>query len=101
MDEQAISVAADIAAVYLVVLMFLTTLITAVGLGIVWWYLRRGRKALVLPFLYAQVFALRVQNATMKVSDKIAGVPIALHSNAERVKVTTQTLLRGTNRPEN
>jgi len=100
MDEQALSMTADIAAVYLVMLMLLAALITAVGLGIVWWYLRRGRKALVLPFLYAQVYALRVQNATMKVSEKIASVPIGLSSNAERVKVTTETLLRGANRPE-
>ncbi len=100
MDQLGLSELADIAAVYLVVWMLLTILIVAVSLGIAWWYLRRGRKALVLPFLYAQVYALRVQNATMKVSDKIASVPIGLYSNAERVKVTTETLLRGANRLE-
>ncbi|MBI4674451.1 MAG: hypothetical protein HY741_22635 [Chloroflexi bacterium] len=95
MDEQSLSIAADIAAIFLVVQLLLFTLIMAVSFGMGWWYLRKGRKALVLPFLYAQVYTLRVQQVTMKVTDAIASAPIGIHTTAEQIKVTAQSWLRG------
>jgi hypothetical protein len=95
MTPESVSFWADVAAVFLLVQMLLATVFMAVGLGMAWWYLRKGRKKLVLPFLYAQVYALRVQKGTAQIGDKIAGVPIAINSTTERVKVTTQALLSG------
>lgn len=74
------------------------TLALSVGLGLGWRYLRKGKKKLGLPLLYAQVYALRAQHATMQVGDVIARVPIEIGSNVERVKVTLQTFARGPRR---
>lgn len=99
MNPESISFWADVAAIFVLAQLLLFTVVTGVSLGMVWWYLRKGRKKLVLPFLYAQVYALRVQRGTAQVGDKIAGVPIAINSTTERVKVTTQALLRQ-NKPQ-
>ena len=56
-------------------------------------YLRKGRRALHVPFLRVQVLALRVQNVTMNVSDAIAKVPIKIQMVGTRVRATAQNLL--------
>ena len=73
---------------------FILALMTGVGLGFGWWYLRKGRKALGMPFLMAQVYALRVQNATMRVTDRIVNVPIQLNAAATQVEVTAKALVQ-------
>jgi hypothetical protein len=79
-------------AIYLFINAIVITLFTGIALGFVWWYLRKGRKALVKPLLMAQVYALRVQLTTSKVADKIAGVPIEINAAASRVTTTTKML---------
>jgi hypothetical protein len=88
MDTQTVRFWADIAAIFLVIQVFVLTLVAGAALGFGWWYLRKGRKALSLPFLYAQVYALRVQNVTLKVSDAIARVPTEVNASVEQVKTT-------------
>jgi hypothetical protein len=95
MDTDALSFWADVAAIFLLVQVILVTLGVGVGLGFGWWYLRKGRKALGMPFLYAQVYALRVQRVTMVVTDKIAAVPISVESTLVGVRATVRKLVRG------
>jgi hypothetical protein len=95
MNPETLSWWADVLTVYLVLNVFVLTLAVGVGLGFGWWYLRKGRRKLVMPLLMAQVYTLRVQRVTMRVTDAIAGVPIALHAATARVKTTAQALARG------
>ncbi len=92
MNPEAVSFWADIAAIFLVGNVILLTLVMGVALGFGWWYLRKGRKALVLPLLMGQVYALRVQNATMKVTDAVANVPIQIHATTTQVTTTARVL---------
>ncbi len=86
---------ANIAAIYCVVNGVILSLVIGVAFGFAWWYLRKGRKALMMPLLMAQVYALRAQHITLKVTDAVANVPIGIHTTTTRLKVTAQTLLRG------
>ena len=94
MNANSISFWADVAAIFIVAQLFVFTFVTAVGLGMGWWYLRKGRKKLATPLLLAQVYALRVQQSTLKVSNKVAAVPIGIHAFATRLQVTAQMLWR-------
>ena len=93
MNPETLNFWANVAAIYLMFLMFLGVLVVGALLGFVWWYLRKGRRALALPFLYAQVYALRVQRTTQQVSDKVVQVPIALHATSEQVATTSRALV--------
>ncbi len=95
MSPESISFWADVAAIYCVVNALILTLVSGVALGLGWWYLRKGRKALGMPLLMAQVYTLRAQHITMQVTDAIANVPIGIHTTTARLKVTAQTLMRG------
>lgn len=53
-------------------------------------YLRRFRRWLRLPLLHAQVWTLRLEQGSARVSARIAYVPITLHSIGVRVAVTTR-----------
>src|SRR5581483_6078257 len=97
MDAQTLTIWTAVAAIVILIQLFILVLAAGVGLGFGWWYLRKRRRALGLPFLYAQVYALRVQHATNQVSDIVASVPIMLHAAAEQLKPTTQVLARGRN----
>jgi hypothetical protein len=94
MNADSISFWADVAAIFIVAQLFVFTFVTAIGLGMGWWYLRKGRKKLATPLLLAQVYALRAQQGTLKVSDKVAAVPISIHAFVTQVQVTAQTLWR-------
>lgn len=95
MDAESISFWADIAAIFLVVNVILITLVIGAAFGFGWWYLRKGRKALAIPLLMGQVYTLRAQQITMKVTDAIANVPISIHATTAQIKTTAQTLWRG------
>lgn len=53
-------------------------------------YMRLGRKKLVLPMLYAQLWAVRVENATLTAAHRVIGVPIAANTGAARVQATVE-----------
>lgn len=94
MNPEVVSLWADIAAIFCLVQIVLVTIVMGVGLGFGWWYLRKGRKKLATPLLMGQVYALRVQHATMKVSDGVANVPITINSAVTQALTTIQTLIR-------
>jgi hypothetical protein len=56
-------------------------------------YLRQFNRWLKLPFLNAQVWALRIQYSTERASRKIADVAIGAQSQATRVSTTTRSIL--------
>lgn len=95
MNPETLNFWANVAAIYLILLLFLFIMVTGVLFGFLWWYLRKGRRALALPFLYAQVYALRVQRTTQKVSDQVVRAPIALSAATEQVTTTSRALVRG------
>lgn len=95
MTPEAVSFWADIAAVFCLVQVIVVTIALGVGLAFGLKYLRKGRKALGIPLLMAQVYALRAQQITIKVTDRVASVPIGIHGVTTQVKTTAQTLLRG------
>lgn len=92
MNPEALSFWADVGAIFLVCNVFLLTLVMGAALGFGWWYLRKGRKALGVPLLMGQVYTLRVQHATMKVTDTVANVPIQIHSATTQVMTTARVL---------
>lgn len=93
MNPESISFWANVAAIFLLVNVFILTLATGAALGFGWWYLRKGRKALGMPLLMAHVYALRTQHVTMKVSDAVANVPIQISSLTTRVTTTARALV--------
>ncbi len=97
MTPESLSFWADVAAVFLLAQMFLFSIIMAVGMGMGWWYFRRARKKLAMPMLMAQVYALRMQQGTNKVADKIVSVPMGINAAATRAQATAQALLRANN----
>ena len=80
-------------AIFLMANLCVLVIATGVALGFGWWYLRKGRKALTIPLLYAQVYVLRVQHATQQASEAIVRVPIGIGAAAARVTTTTMVLV--------
>jgi len=77
----------DLALILLIAQAFILALVTGAAIGFSWYYLRKGRKALYLPLLMVQVYALRIQHLTMQVTDKLAAVPIGI--SAASAQATT------------
>lgn len=92
MDPETLDALAKVSTVFLMCNAFVLTLATGLGLGFVWWYLRKGRKALGMPFLMAQVYTLRIQMVTMRVTDRIAAVPIQIDATTTRITTTVRGL---------
>jgi hypothetical protein len=95
MNAETLGMWRDIALIFLIVQSFIVTLATGAVFGVAWWYLRKGRKALVMPLLYGQVYALRAQHITLKATDKVAAVPIGANALAARIGTTVRTLVKG------
>lgn len=92
MSPETVRSVADIAAVFIAINIFILMLIPAALFGFAWWYLRKGRKWLVNPLLMGQVYALRAQQITMKVTDGIASVPIQIAATTTQVSTTLRVL---------
>lgn len=86
----------DLALILLIAEAFILVLPVAILLFFGWKYLRKGRKALYMPMLMAQVYALRIQHITMRVTDKIATVPINVSAASAQVTTAVGTLTKGT-----
>jgi hypothetical protein len=95
MDPETLNFWANVAAIYLFINLFVVTVAIGVALGFGWWYLRKGRLALALPLLYAQVYALRIQHTTGKVGDTLAAIPIGIHARVAQVQTTVTVLVKG------
>jgi hypothetical protein len=92
MSPESISLWADIAAIFVLINVFILMFVPAALFGFGWWYLRKGRKALVVPLLMAQVYTLRVQQVTMKITNGIAKVPIEISATATQIATTLKVL---------
>ncbi len=58
-------------------------------------YLRRFRHWLHLPLLRVYVYTLRAQHITMRATDGVAQVPIALQMLGARAETTVRRFVRG------
>jgi hypothetical protein len=56
-------------------------------------YLRRFRHWLRLPLLRVQVYALRIQQLTLQVSERVITVPITLQMLNARLRTTARRVL--------
>jgi hypothetical protein len=80
----------DLSIVWLVLLTMIILAVPGVAFYFAQLYLRRFRRWLRLPLLHAQVWTLRIQRGTTGASDRIADVPITLHSARARLSTTTR-----------
>jgi hypothetical protein len=94
MSPETVSFWADLAAIFVLINVFVLMLIPGIAFGFGWWYLRKGRRKLVVPLLMGQVYALRIQQITMKACDAVANVPIQISAGAAQI-MTTLRALRG------
>lgn len=100
MSPESISFWADVSAIFILAQMLLFTLLFAVALGTGWWYFRKARRKLIVPLLMGQVYALRIQQGTTKVSNQIVRVPMTINATAIRVQVTVEALVRPNRTPK-
>lgn len=100
MDPTTLDFWANVAAILLMVEAFILSLAVGALMGVGWWYLRKGRKALGLPLLYAQVYALRAQHLTMRVSEGIAEALSSLHAAMAWVQAAARTGIKRKTRKE-
>lgn len=93
MDWNVLAPWRDLSLIYLLIFPMVVTLAIAVGM----YYVVRGMRYLnrwiKTPLLYAQIWALRIQHSTTRVSNAIAEVPIRLHSNSEQTRVTLRGVI--------
>ncbi len=94
MDQQTLASLRDLSVILLCLEAFILMLIPGVILFFAQKYLRRFRHWLRLPLLRVQVYTLRVEHLTMRATDGVARVPIAMHMLAARARVTVEHLAR-------
>ena len=95
---EAIELARDISVVFLSLICFAFLLVPGVILFFAQKYLRLGRKKLRVPLLQAQVWAIRVENQSLKTAERIVGVPIAVQERWARLQGTARALGPGSSR---
>lgn len=84
----------DLALVWLILWVMLFVAVPGVVFYFAQKYLRRFRRWLRLPLLNTQVWALRIQQGTSRVSARVADIPIAMSSLGTRLYVTTRSVLQ-------
>ncbi len=94
MDQQTLAFWRDLSIVLLCLEAFILMLIPGAILFFAQKYLRQFRHWLRLPLLRVQVYTLRVQQLTMRATDGIARVPIAMHMLGTQARVTVKHLAR-------
>jgi hypothetical protein len=80
----------DLSVVWLVLLTMIFVAVPGIVFYFAQLYLRRLNRWLRLPLLTAQVWALRIEQGSARVSERIASVPIGLHSASANIRVTTR-----------
>jgi len=93
MDPNALAPWRDLSIVWFVLWTMIFVAIPGVILFFALKYLRIFNRWLRLPLLSAQVWALRIQQATTRASKNIVEVPITLHSQAEQARATTRGII--------
>ncbi len=93
MDASILAPWRDLSIIWLVLLAMIFVAVPGVAL----FFALRGMRALNrwirLPLLYAQLWALRIEEGADRASDAIAGVPIQLHSRSAQARVTLRGMI--------
>ncbi|MBI5030756.1 MAG: hypothetical protein HZB51_09530 [Chloroflexi bacterium] len=93
MDPVALAPWRDLSIVWFILWMFIFMLIPGAAFFFALKYLRKFNRWLKLPLLTAHVWALRIEQSTTRVSDRIAAFPIAIHSRAAQANVTVRGVI--------
>ena len=93
MDTTVLAPWRDLSIVWFVLWMFLLMLIPGAIFFFALKYLRIFNRWLKTPLLTAHVWALRIQQGTTRTADRIAAVPIGLHSRAAQVDTTVRGVI--------
>ncbi len=80
----------DLAIILLVIYMVVIVAVPGVGFYFALKGIRALKRFLRTPFLQARLWSTRIQDGTTKAMDRVAAVPIGMHSTATRVSVTTR-----------
>ena len=80
----------DLSIVWLALLTMIFVAMPGIALYFAQLYLRRFNRWLRLPLLTVQVWALRIEQGAARASERIANVPITLHSAGTQFRVTTR-----------
>ncbi len=94
MTAQTLATLRDLSVILLVLEAMVFLAVPGVLLFFAQKYLRRFRHWLRLPLLRVQVYALRIENTTLRASNGIAGVPIAVQTLGTRVRTTFRRAVR-------
>lgn len=93
MDWNVLAPWRDLSLIYLLIIPIIVTGAIAYGMYYVVRGMRFVNRWLKTPLLYAQVWALRIQHQTTRVSNAVAEVPIRMHSNAEQTRVVVNGVI--------
>ncbi len=93
MDTSVLAPWRDLSIVWFVLWTFIFTLIPGVVFFFALKYLRKFNRWLKTPLLTAHVWALRIEQSTTRASDRIAAIPINLHSRAAQANVTVRGVI--------
>jgi hypothetical protein len=93
MDTSALAPWRDLSIVWFVLWTFIFMLIPGAIFFFALKYLRIFNRWLKTPLLTAQVWALRIQQGTHHASDRIAAIPINLHSRTAQVDTTVRGVI--------
>jgi len=93
MDTTALAPWRDLSIVWFVLWTLIVMLIPGAIFFFALKYLRIFKRWLKTPLLTAQIWALRIQNATTRVSNQIAAVPIELNSKAAQAETTARGVI--------
>ncbi len=93
MDPNVLAPWRDLSIVWFVLWTFVFMLIPGAIFFFALKYLRMFNRWLKLPLLSAQVWALRIQQATVQASTNIVEVPITLNSKATQAQTTTRGII--------
>ncbi len=88
MDPNGLGPWRDLSILWLGLLTFIGVLVPGALFYFAQLYLRRFNRWLKMPLLNAQVWALRIQQTTARVSERVANVPIAMHSASAQYSTT-------------
>ncbi len=83
----------DLALVLLVVYTIIIVLVPGVAFFFALKGLRALKRRIREPLRLAQVWAVRIQHGTVRATDAVAGVPIALNSASTAAAVTVRSLV--------
>ena len=93
MDATVLASLRDLSLIWLILLAMIFVAVPGVVLFFVLRGIRYVNRWLRLPLLYAQLWALRIEDGTKRTSKVISEVPIRLHSRSAQARVTLRGVI--------